>query len=267
MMPQDQTQPQTVISAMEANKVSVKIPPFWVEKPEMWFFTVEAQNKISGISSEETRFNYLVAQLEPKFIENIWDIIKDDTANKYTAAKERLLSTFKESETKRIQQLVNGLELGDMKPSQLLRRMRSLGDAEDISDKVLRTLWLEKMPDRIKNILIVSEESTEKLAAMADRIAEMTPSCELAKIEAPTPPPYETLLAKISSLEYQIASLSLLARHRSPHRSQNNGRRSRSRSKRRFDPNGKFCFYHYRFGKQCRPEKCKPPCNWKQSEN
>ena len=25
---------------LEANKVSVKIPPFWVDKPEMWFYQV-----------------------------------------------------------------------------------------------------------------------------------------------------------------------------------------------------------------------------------
>ncbi|UYV82709.1 hypothetical protein LAZ67_22000643 [Cordylochernes scorpioides] len=36
---------------------------------------VEAQFAINGISQEMTKFNYLVAQLEPHFVENLWDII------------------------------------------------------------------------------------------------------------------------------------------------------------------------------------------------
>ncbi|KFM70170.1 hypothetical protein X975_05035, partial [Stegodyphus mimosarum] len=92
--------------------------------------------------------------LKPRFTENIWDIIKDGgSKQKYAAAKERFLNTFKESENKRISRLITGLELGDMMKSQLLRKMRSLG-SNDISDKVLRTLWLDKMLDAVKNILI-----------------------------------------------------------------------------------------------------------------
>lgn len=44
-----------------------------------------------------------------------------------------------------------GIELGDMRPSQLLQEIKSLA-TEDITDKVLKTLWLDKMPDHIKNI-------------------------------------------------------------------------------------------------------------------
>ncbi|GFX34011.1 transposon Ty3-G Gag-Pol polyprotein [Trichonephila clavipes] len=94
---------------LEANKVSVKIPPFWEEKPEMWFFQVKAQFSIANIKQEETKFNYLVAQLETKFIENIWDIIQSDEKNKYSCAKNRLLNTFKESEEKCIKKLHTGI--------------------------------------------------------------------------------------------------------------------------------------------------------------
>ncbi|GFT78910.1 hypothetical protein TNCV_3093181 [Trichonephila clavipes] len=52
------------------------MPPFWEEKPEIWFFQVEAQFSIANIKQEETKFNYLVAQLDTKFIEKIWDIIQ-----------------------------------------------------------------------------------------------------------------------------------------------------------------------------------------------
>ncbi|GFR27780.1 retrovirus-related Pol polyprotein from transposon 17.6, partial [Trichonephila clavata] len=162
----------------EANKVSVKIPPFWEEKPEIWFFQVEAQFSIANINQEETKFNYLVAQLDPKFIENIWDIIQSNEKNKYSCAKSRLLSTFKESEEKSIKKLLTGISLGDMKPSQLLRKMKSLA-GDNITEKVLRILWLDKLPDSIKNILVVSSENLENLSVMADKIFETNSSPEI----------------------------------------------------------------------------------------
>ncbi|GFT17477.1 uncharacterized protein TNCV_4807281 [Trichonephila clavipes] len=129
---------------LKANKVSVKIPPFWEEKPKLWFFQVEAQFPIASISQEETKFNYLVAQLDPKFIENIWDIIQRHEKNKYSCAKNRLLSTFKEREEKALKKLLTGISLGDMKPSQLLRKMKSHN-----LKKVELELYLSRTPESI----------------------------------------------------------------------------------------------------------------------
>ncbi|GFQ79449.1 transposon Tf2-6 polyprotein [Trichonephila clavata] len=167
----------------EANKVRVKIPPFWEEKPEIWFFQVEAQFSIANINQDETKFNYLVAQLDPKFIENIWDIIQSDEKKKYSCAKSRLLSTFKESEEKSIKKLLTGISLGDMKPSQLLRKRKSLA-GDNITEKVLRTLWLDKLPDSIKNILVVSSKNLENLCVMADKIFEINSSPEIYSADA-----------------------------------------------------------------------------------
>ena len=144
-------------NTVEVNKVTIKIPPFWADRPEIWFFQIEAQFAINRITSEETKFNYLVSQLEPKYVENIWDIISSENSSKYSAAKQRLLNIFKESEDKKISRLFTGIDLGDLNPSQLLRKMQSLA-GEDVSNKVSRTLWLGKLPDSIKNILTVNDE-------------------------------------------------------------------------------------------------------------
>ncbi|GFU76392.1 uncharacterized protein TNCV_2158991 [Trichonephila clavipes] len=112
----------TEAEKFEASGVSIKIPPFWFDKPEIWFYQVEAQFRICRITSEETMFSHLVAQLEPRVLEDIWDIVKDSNPNKYTATKERLLKIFVESENKKMKRLLTGIELGDMLPSQLLRK-------------------------------------------------------------------------------------------------------------------------------------------------
>ncbi|GFQ99687.1 uncharacterized protein TNCT_424221 [Trichonephila clavata] len=189
----------------EANKVGVKIPPFWEEKPEIWFIQVEAQFSIANINQEETKFNYLVAQLDPKFIENIWDIIQSDEKNKYSCAKSRLLSTFKESEEKSIKKLLTGISLGDMKSSQLLRKMKSLA-GDNITEKVLRILWLDKLPDSIKNILVVSSENLENLSVMADKIFEINSSPEIYSSTADNSA-IKNILEKVSLLEKQISEL------------------------------------------------------------
>lgn len=158
----------------EVTKISIKIPPFWAAKPELLFYQIEAQFSLVGIIREDTISNYLVSQLEAKYLENIWDIIKSSESNKYTLAKQRLLQCFKESENQKIRRLLTGLELGDLKPSQLLRKMQAMvGD--DMSDKILKTVWREKLPDFIKNIIVISEETLDKVAAMADKIVEVTP--------------------------------------------------------------------------------------------
>lgn len=87
-------------------------------------------------------------------------------------AKKRLLNTFQESENKKIKRLIR-IKVDNI-PSQFLRQMKSLGRIE-FCDKVLRTLWIERMPNSVQNILIISEESPEKLAKMANKIIEMRP--------------------------------------------------------------------------------------------
>ena len=73
----DDKSSKTKTNEKPANKVRGKTPPFYVDKLELCFYEVEAQLAISGFKSEEIKFNYFVAQFEPKFMENIWDIIKD----------------------------------------------------------------------------------------------------------------------------------------------------------------------------------------------
>lgn len=246
----------------ELCKVSVKIPPFWMDRPEIWFFQVEAQFKISGIVAEETKFNYLVSQLEPKYVENIWDIVTSNSATKYSESKTRLLELFKESESTRIKKLITGIDLGNLKPSQLLQKLKSVATS-DVSENLIKTLWLEKLPDSMRNIILVSDEELPKLAVMADKISDMTPSNEICGVSTAVNCSNSELMLKIQSLEQRISQMTIdhISRPRSRNYSRSN-RQSRSTSRKRFNPRGKYCFFHFRFGNKCRPEKCTQPCSW-----
>ncbi|GFX13471.1 hypothetical protein TNCV_2192251 [Trichonephila clavipes] len=243
---------------LEMSAVSIKIPPFWTDRPKIWFYQVEVQFQISRISLEETKFHYLVSQLESKYVENIWDIVNSKSDTKYTDSQNRLLNLFKESENLRMKRLLTGIELGDMKPSQLLQKLKTVATSY-ISDNLIKTLWLEKLPGSIKNILVVSDENLSKLAVMADKISDMTPRTEIFATgksldcgEA-TSSRDQLLLDRIQSLEEQICQLSIL--HKSRTKERNSFRpKSRSCSRKRFDPKGKYCYFHFRFEdyKACR---------------
>jgi hypothetical protein len=44
----------------EISRVAVRLPPFWAER----FAQAEAQFSLAGISSERTKFHYVIAQLD-----------------------------------------------------------------------------------------------------------------------------------------------------------------------------------------------------------
>lgn len=250
-------------------EVSIKLPPFWPQKPDIWFCQVEAQFKLKRITQEGTRFDYLLAQLEPQFLENIYDLVDSTDQDKYTQAKKRLISIFRESEEAQIKKLTSGLELGYLKPSQLLRKMQSLAGKSDFSEKVLKTLWLEKLPEHVRSILVIAEGDITKLAQLADKVCEVRTVDEV-HVKTPSQPSptsnmsLEALTRAIEDLQKQLCELKSqgTGRSRSSSRSSNHSRSS-SRGRPRYNPQGKFCYYHFRFGTRCKPEKCSQPCQWK----
>ncbi|GFQ86506.1 retrovirus-related Pol polyprotein from transposon opus [Trichonephila clavata] len=102
-----------------------------------------------------------------------------------------------------------------MLPSQLLRKMRALAGT-DVLEKALCTQCLDKMPDSVKGIAIVSVEHLDKIAAMADKIVEMAPRTIDVSAVQKDPVGVNQLLAKIATLEGQTASLKLQRKFWSP---------------------------------------------------
>ncbi|GFT21973.1 retrovirus-related Pol polyprotein from transposon 297-like Protein [Nephila pilipes] len=79
------------------------------------------------------------------------------------------------SENLQIRKVLSELQLGDDKPSHLLRKMKELAGTA-INDDFLRNLWLQRLPAEIQTILSVSSEKLENLAKLADKIAEVRAS-------------------------------------------------------------------------------------------
>lgn len=111
---------------VEVAKISIRIPPFWHAKPKLWMAQVESQFIAAGITSDKTKYHTVVAAIESNVLAQISDIILNPPNSElYTSLKNRIITQFAVSAQKRVKKLLQEQELGDMRPSQLLREMRS----------------------------------------------------------------------------------------------------------------------------------------------
>lgn len=263
--------------------VQSRLLPFWREHPQLWFVQFEAVVDPLHCSDDQ-KFRYVLQQLQSTDIAHLSDLLlRTPETGKYKALKERLLSVYGSSQVKNFQKL-SGLELGDQKPSTLLRKMRELG-GNMITDEGLRIEWLNHLPPSIRSTLAInSEAKLDTLAAMADKMFEYegghasvaavsktnispsTPSSTstttevgaLAKI-------FEKLTFEISELRTEVAELKR-SRHpaRTRYRSSSHSR-TRSASRKPGDKDWE-CRYHYKFGDKAK--RCESPCaRRKKSEN
>ncbi|XP_049528972.1 uncharacterized protein LOC125947743 [Dermacentor silvarum] len=133
---------------------------------------VVATLKLTLVS--EPRYDYVIGALPPAVIAIVRDILRSPPPDTpYDTLKTELIRRTTESEQRRLQQLLTAEELGDRKPTELLRRMRHLsGDQSAALDtSILQELFLQRLPQQVRMILSVSStETLDSLAQMADKI-------------------------------------------------------------------------------------------------
>ncbi|XP_070156747.1 uncharacterized protein [Polyergus mexicanus] len=137
------------------NKIGIRVPPFWPEDAELWFAQLEGTFISCDITDDATRYAYVLSRIEPKQAREIKDIItQPPLKQKYEAIKKALIQRLTASQDQRIKQLLEHEELGDRKPSQFLRHLKTLAGIT-VSDELLRTLWLGRLPTQMQAILAI----------------------------------------------------------------------------------------------------------------
>ena len=56
-------------------RVSVRLPPFWPDRPAVWFAQAESQFELAAITRQRTKFNYVVSQLNHQQAAEVEDIV------------------------------------------------------------------------------------------------------------------------------------------------------------------------------------------------
>ncbi|XP_064211987.1 uncharacterized protein LOC135265764 [Tribolium castaneum] len=158
---------------VEIERVTVKPPPFWKGDPKLWFIQLEAQFNLGKITSDTTKYHYVVSAIDTSVLQQIAAFVTNPPAvNQYEGIKQRLISTFSDSQERQLRKLLSEIDLGDKKPSQLLNEMKRLGDSA-VSDELLKTLWLQRLPTHVQSVLATSSDPIQNLAQMADKIVEI----------------------------------------------------------------------------------------------
>lgn len=132
-------------------------------------------------------------------------IEKSPERDKYIYLKNLLINCFTDSE-KRLRQLLAGVELNDKKPSDLLRELKQLAGGT-ISDNVLYSIWLQRLPFRVQATLAVVEDSPlVKLAELADKIIDRKSGLQVATI-TPSTESNNAKSCNLTDLERRISAL------------------------------------------------------------
>ncbi|XP_050324436.1 uncharacterized protein LOC126755735 [Bactrocera neohumeralis] len=229
---------------VEVAKVSIRIPPFWHARPELWMAQVESQFIAAGITSDKTKYHTVEAAIESNVLAQISDIILNPPNSElYTTLKNRIITQFADSEQKRAKKLLQEEELGD--------------SGSEINDNILKSIWMSRLPSNMRLIISISNEPLDKVALLADKICEVSDTPHVHVAETP-----DTATRNQSSIEQQLAEITKeIASIKA-----NINRRSRSRSRSRppsrsgmqnNNSNG-LCWYHHKFGNDAK--KCRSPC-------
>ena len=241
------------------HRPAVRLPTFWPDRPGLWFAQAEAHFNLASVTSEKTKFNYVISQLEYRHAAEVEDIISPPADEPYSTLKTELVRRLSSSRDQRVRQLLTHEEMGDRKPSQFLRHLKSL--APDVPDDFLRSIWSSRLPPHIQTILAGQVEGNLDAASqLADRIAEVAPRPTTAYIAQA--PDSASLLQKIEDLSRKVAALtSGRDRHRSHCRDKGKANDVPAHG----PADHGYCRYHRRFGDKAR--RCTPPCSFRQQEN
>uniref|UniRef100_A0A6M2DQP9 DUF7041 domain-containing protein n=1 Tax=Xenopsylla cheopis TaxID=163159 RepID=A0A6M2DQP9_XENCH len=239
------------------------LPPFWNDKPALWFAAVEAQFSKYKITSESTKYDYIISVLNSDTASEIEDIIINPPAptQAYTVLKQTLIKRLSISLYKRVQKILVHEELGDRTPTQFLRHLQSLLGPLQVQDDFLTSMWLQRMPVNVQQIL--QGQSTlplSDLASLADKIMEVAATPLVASTQI-----HEDLAKRVNDLTNRLDHLTdLIKKSTTSERAGYSRTRYRSRSpstpRKQYNQQGNLCWYHTQFGK--RAKRCKSPCTF-----
>lgn len=241
---------------------NVRLPTFWKNRPKLWFVQLESEFSTYRVRSDDVKYSAVIRHLDENTMITVADVLENPPeSDKYKRLKDALILRFADSHEKQMRTLLHGIELGDKKPSQLLREMKALA-GENATEGLLRTLWLQRLPSRIQEMLLIFDGANlDKLAECADKLKEHPTSVDIHAVQT-TPSSSEDavqqILKQMAALTAKVEKFTRRSHSRGRSQSRSSSR-SRYSSKTRDANKEGQCYYHKRFGSQAR--KCSPPCN------
>lgn len=236
------------------NTASLKLPAFYTDDPETWFLQADAVFKADRITSQATRFYRAFGQLPRHVVTQVADLATTTGDTQYDALKERLIAIYGTTKSQKIQETLDNTQLGDQRPSQLLRKMKfQMGSSA--SEDILRVLWTRALPTQVQAIIAAWDgEGLDKVAEIADRVIDIPERPVIAPITKEPQILIQDLQRQVKVLTDKLDLL------QSP---RGNVSQTSSREDQRHcvNYNDDLCYYHKQWGSLAR--NCRQPCRWK----
>ncbi|BHF67784.1 hypothetical protein SprV_0301081300 [Sparganum proliferum] len=158
--------------SLDLNTLSFKLPPFTPSNPRVWFRQIEALFATSRITSERTRYSYVLQSLPFDVAVTVEDLLDPiPTDEPYTRLKEAVIQRVAKSANLMLRELFTQVELGDQTPSQLMRHMRSLLAVKRPRQPVMATTAAG--PSRPSRLFYINDKSSG-LRFLVDTGAEVS---------------------------------------------------------------------------------------------
>lgn len=93
--------------------VAVKIPPFVLADPELWFSMIDRSFQVSGVTTDDTKFGHILGSLDPRYAAKVTHIIVNPSAtDAYATLKLKLTKRLGVSQETKTRQLLKMEEMG-----------------------------------------------------------------------------------------------------------------------------------------------------------
>lgn len=274
-----QSEQPSQISAVSDLATKIKLPDFFAENVELWFWQVESAFISSGITSDVKKYHAIIGQLPSRVIFKLSDFKSNPPARNqmYDTLKNRIVKEYADSEQAKITKLLEDMSLGDRKTSQLLAEMRTKASNTAINDNFLAQLWMRALPETIRAILSAEDMTPlSDKAATADRIMEamrnglLFPAKSINEIQTNAVHTHskpslsddvflelKNAISNLSTEVKQLRQSRSAKRNDTPVRINSNREPSTSNSEKLQHD---FCWWHFKFGADAK--KCKEPCKF-----
>ncbi|BHF77770.1 hypothetical protein SprV_0602088000 [Sparganum proliferum] len=158
--------------SLDINTLSFKLPPFTLSNPRVWFRQIEALFATSRITSECTRYSYVLQSLPFDVAVTVEDLLDPIPADEpYTRLEEAIIQRVAKSANLMLRELFTQVELGDHSPSQLMRHMRSVLAVKRPCQPVMATTAAG--PSRPSRLFYINDKSSG-LRFLVDTGAEVS---------------------------------------------------------------------------------------------
>ena len=260
---------------MATNALAVKLPEFWPEDVNIWFTQCDAQFRISKITNEQTKFDYVIQKLDRDTVKRVRDLIANPPeTDPYTTMKCRLLACYKKLQYEELQSFHDVPSLGDRRPTELMDDLLTLIPSINHNGDALPFImfaFLHRLPDHLRSLVSAIEvkDDLRLLAEQADRLWTAAGGAHVADNHSPSVNALPS--DDISCETAEPAVHAVRQQGRGGGRGGWRGGWRSGQNQRRSDKHAvHLCFKHYTFGKEayncegvCREKNCNVECQKK----